>query len=134
MRRKREQEADTALRLDVGVSDGRAIPGQSADAHQPRTQFHPLRRFARRDEPEAIDYTDRSTDRPSIHAARAPRTDLQRWTAPPEEARSWYHLEDDYYDGVAFAPPSRMGRFERSPTREYDHLGRPMYRQHWSDR
>ena len=104
MRRRREEEAADKILGLTGVSDGRSIPGQTADAYTPATQHHPSRRFARQAEPEVISYMEPgSTSRPSAHAQRAPRPDLQRYRAPSAEEQTWAPQGDeDYYAGVTF--------------------------------
>lgn len=123
MRRKREEEAADRLLGVTAVSDGRSIPGQSADAHTPKTQHHPTRRFARREEPAPVDYTEPgATARRSIFDRQPPRTDLQRFRAPSMEEQTWEdRAADDYYGGVKF-PAADMGE---GPYRSYNHAGTP---------
>lgn len=105
MRRKREEQAEKLLGV-TAVSDGRSIPGQGADARQPPTQHHPSRRFARREEPDVIDYTQPgATAHRSAFERQTHSTDLlQRYRARRVEDDSWV-LQDDYYGGVTFPRP-----------------------------
>ena len=110
MRRKREEHADKVLGV-TAVSDGRTVPGQGADAHQPTTMWHPSRRFERQDEPAVVSYLTGAAQRESIHQGPAARTDLQRYRAPSVEGDSWAPEQDQgYYDGVDFRQRNDMSQ------------------------
>jgi len=93
MRRYRAAEADSLLD-GVAARDGRAIPGQGADAYTATTQHHPSRRFARRDEPEeVVDYVTRADTRTPADAGIPmgqrvlPASQLQRYRPVAEDRR-----------------------------------------------
>jgi hypothetical protein len=111
MRRKRQQDAADKILGVTGIS-GRSIPGQSADAYTPTTSQHPSRLWARREEPEVISYLEPgSTQRPGVHGQSAPRTDLQRYSAPHVDEDAWAHDSDaGYYDRVDFRARNDMAQ------------------------
>lgn len=129
-RKRRERQAGDVPGLDVAVSDGRSIGGHGADARQPRTQFHPLRRFARRDEPVAIDYVTRAdTKRPADAAIPMghrvlPVSQLQRMgkganVYPVADDQGWAQEPDqDYYSGIDWRSPNDMshGPYRSGPS------------------
>jgi len=115
MRRKREEEAADKILGLTGVSDGRSIPGQTADAYTPATQHHPASIKARREAQERIEVVDYTqpgaTSRHSAFQARTPRPDLQRYRAPSMEEQTWAPDDDaGYYDGIDWRARNDMAQ------------------------
>jgi hypothetical protein len=123
MRRNRIAEAEGILDEHAEASDGRAIPGQSADAYTTTSKHHPSRLWAREPEQDIVDYVTGSAGMPGVYERPAPRSDLQRWTAPVEDD-SWRPEPDtDYYSKADFRARNDQAD---GPYGGYNHAGTPL--------